>query len=368
MLKKIKFYGGFLIIIMLVLLLFTVAGCKKDVAKSDSRSNTNTITVTDMAGRTVQVPQQVNKVVGMGAGGLRFIVYLDAADKVVAVEDMEKTNLVRPYNFAHRELADLPSIGKAAQGDPELLMAQQPDVIIWNITDSDDIKPIEDMHVKTNIPVVVIQSQLTLSKSKNEIYESLRLTGKVLGKEEQAEKLIKYTDGMIKDLDGRTCDIPETSKPKVYLGGKGYRGQQGLLSTCSTYSAFDFVNANNVAGELDKEQAFIDKEALLKWDPDIIFLEAMGYDLAIKDLDKPEYKSLSALKNNQIYRIFPKAMYGANFETELVLAYYIGSVLYPDHFSDVDVEKKANEIYKMFVGKPVYEDMSKEWGQLQKVK
>jgi len=369
LLKKIEVYGVYVFTLLLVLLLLTVAGCKKDVDKSDSQpSSTKTTTITDMAGRTVQVPQQVNKVVGMGAGGLRFIVYLDAADKVVAVEDSEKQVLKTPYRFAHTEFADLPSIGKAAQGDAELLMAQQPDVIIWNLASNGEVKPIEDLQEKTGIPVVVIQSHLTLSKSKDKIFECIRLTGNVLDKKDRAEKLIKDIDTVIKDLHRRTENIPEETKPKVYVGGMGYRGAQGILSTSGSYSSFSLIKAHNVAREIGKEHAFIDKEAILKWDPDIIFLEAFGYDLSIEDLSKPEYQSLKACKSKNIYRVLPNNYYGVSFATELVNAYFIGSVLYPDQFKDVNIEMKANEIYEMFVGNPVYDDMKKEWGELQKVK
>jgi iron complex transport system substrate-binding protein len=38
-------------------------------------------------------------------------------------------------------------------------------------------------------------------------------------------------------------------------------------------------------------------------------------------------------------------------------AYYIGTVLYPDEFSDVDPEKKADEIYSFLVGEPVFNQM-----------
>ena len=368
LLKKIEVYGVYVFTLLLVLLLLTVAGCKKDVAKSDSQSRSKTTTITDMAGRTVQVPQQVNKVVGMGAGGLRFIIYLDAADKVVAVEDSEKQGPKVPYRLAHTELANLSSIGKAAQGDAELLMAQRPDLIIWNLASNGEVKPIEDLQEKTGIPVVVIQSQLTLSKSKEKIFESIRLTGNVLGEKDRAEKLIKNIDTVIQDLRKRTESIPEEKKQKVYVGGMGYRGAQGILSTSGSYTPFSLIKAQNVAGELGKEHAFIDKEALLKWDPNIIFLEAFGYDLSIEDLSKPEYQSLGACKSKNIYRVFPNNYYGVNFATELVNAYFIGSVLYPEQFKDVNIEKKANEIYEMFVGKPVYDDMKKEWGELQKVK
>jgi len=48
-------------------------------------------------------------------------------------------------------------------------------------------------------------------------------------------------------------------------------------------------------------------------------------------------------------------------------AYYIGKVLYPEQFSDVDPEKKADEIFTMFVGKPVYTDLKGPLGGFEKI-
>jgi iron complex transport system substrate-binding protein len=48
----------------------------------------------------------------------------------------------------------------------------------------------------------------------------------------------------------------------------------------------------------------------------------------------------------------------------LANSYYIGKVLYPDRFADVDPEQKADEIYTMFVGKPVLSDINKNYKNL----
>ena len=47
-------------------------------------------TIKDMAGRSVTVPAKVERIVGLGPGALRLISYLQATDKVVGVEDIDK--------------------------------------------------------------------------------------------------------------------------------------------------------------------------------------------------------------------------------------------------------------------------------------
>ena len=142
----------------------------------------------------------------------------------------------------------------------------------------------------------------------------------------------------IDDLDSRTSDIAENKTPRVYVGGIGYYGAHGLLSTEPAYPPFLFVHANNTASEL-----------------------------VINDLEEDKYQDLSAVKNGKLYAVLPYNFYTTNYGTLLANAYYIGKVLYPEKFEDVDVEQKADEIYEQFVGKAVYQDMNNIFGGLKKI-
>jgi iron complex transport system substrate-binding protein len=39
-------------------------------------------------------------------------------------------------------------------------------------------------------------------------------------------------------------------------------------------------------------------------------------------------------------------------------AYYVGKVLYPDKFSDIEPDAKADEIYTFLIGEPVFDKMN----------
>ena len=41
--------------------------------------------------------------------------------------------------------------------------------------------------------------------------------------------------------------------------------------------------------------------------------------------------------------------------------YYIGVVTHPEQFKDIDIKAKAAEIYTLFVGKDVYQDLLKTY-------
>jgi iron complex transport system substrate-binding protein len=113
----------------------------------------------------------------------------------------------------------------------------------------------------------------------------------------------------------------------------------------------------------------IDREKLISWNPDILFVDSGGYQLVMDDYKKNPsfYKSLSAVKNDQVYSLISYNWYWTNIETAVADAYYAGKVIYPDKFDDIDPIKKADEIYELMVGKPLYEEMAKDFVGFKKL-
>jgi iron complex transport system substrate-binding protein len=333
--------------------------------------SSNGVTITDSLGRTVTVPENAKKFAAIGPGCLRLYCYVGDTSKLVGIENVEKTWVDyagRPYMLANQNLLNLTIVGEGGPGvtpDAEKLISLGPDVIftMYNL----DISTVDDLQKKTGKPVVA------LSYGKEEIfdetaYNSLRLIGQVTGREERAQELINYSEGLKADLGARTKNVPDKDKPTVYLGAVGYYGIKGIQSTAGNYSLFKAVNARNVIDEDSANSgitgyASIDKEYLLKLDPDIIIIDSGGLGLVQEDYEKsPEfYQNLSAFKKGRVYMQLPYNYYYTNIETALANAYYIGKVLYPEKFSDVDVRTKYNEISTKFLGKAVYDDVAKTY-------
>lgn len=343
-----------------VLLLLTVpmAGCIDHEPSSEG----STTKVTDMFGRMVKVPTTVKRVVGVGAGALRLLVYLECTEKVVGVEEIELDG-GKPYNFAHPDLAKLPQIGPMHGGDAELIAGQDPDVIFWTYTTEKDA---EDLQRKTGAPVVAIDYG-DLGSGRDRFYGALDLVAEVMGKAKRAEELRTYIDGLIADLDERTKDIPNAERPATYVGGIGYYGVHGILSTEPAYTPLALVNGRNVAEGLGFDHAFVDKEKILDWDPEVILADEGGLWLITEDLKDPAYADIQAIRDNSVFGVMPYNYYSTNYGTVLANAYYIGAILFPDRFTDVDPVARADEIYTELVGDAVYGDMESMYGGLMKV-
>lgn len=336
------------------------------------------ITLTDGFGREVTIPENAERVVCSGAGCLRYLVYLQAEDYVVGVDSMEiKKNEIegRPYVLANPQLKDHPLIGEAkGKDDPEKIIELNPQVILKSSTIGQASAPTaaeaDALQDKTGIPVVSFPyGSLNNEEQKAEIYSSLRIMGEAVGKQERAEEVIAYIEATMKDLENRTADIPESERKTVYIGGVSMSGAHGIISTEPAYPPFLWVNAKNAAAGMGTDHADIAKEALVDWDPEYIFIDVgtlqLGNEGAIGELkNDTSLAGLSAVKNGRVYGVIPYNFYSTNYESVLANAYFVGKVLYPDRFEDIDPEAKADEIYTFFVGKPVFSDLNGQYSNL----
>ncbi|GBC63612.1 iron ABC transporter substrate-binding protein [Desulfonema ishimotonii] len=330
------------------------------------------IHITDMAGRAVVVPSDPDRIICLGPGTLRLIVYLQAKDKVVGVEDMEKrTPDGRPYRMANPELGRLPRIGPGGPAsinkkpDLEAVLNVSPQVIFVTYMEPANADEIQKI---LGIPVVVL-TYGEFATFDEAVYDSLRLAGKILSREKRADAVVEYIEALRSDLGQRTGSIPESRKPGVYVGGIGYRGAHGIESTEKNYIPLKWAGARNLsegAAARSGSHLFMDKEMLLRLDPDVIFIDGGGLALVKADYrKKPEYyNGLKAVKAHQVYALLPFNWYVTNIGTAMADAFAIGKILYPDRFTDTDPGKKADEIYTFLVGRPVYSGIQAIFGKI----
>ncbi len=349
-----------------------LAVCAVFLGVSAACAASRTVTVTDMAGRQVAVPFDPDRIVCIGPGTLRLIVYLQAESKVVGVENMEKMNpRGRPYWIAHPELSKLPRCGPGGpvsinkKPDLEAVLSVRPQVIFVTYMD----RPLADKVQGTlGLPLVAL-SYGELATFDEAVYDALRIAGRILNREKRANDVVTYIETLRKDLRTRTMEISQSSRPSVYAGGIGYRGLHGIESTEQHYIPFTWVNANNVADRAKTGpggHVFMDKETLLQLNPDMIFIDGAGLTLVMEDLQRHAeyYRALKAFSSRHVYTLLPFNLYTTNIDTALADAYAVGKILYPDRFEDINPEHRADGIYTFLVGRPVYQEMRKDYGAI----
>ena len=331
----------------------TEAAARETTAASEEAG---TRTVTDMAGRQVEIPAEVTRIATLESTA-RVVTYAGAADRIVGLSDMEKEGAAgMPYAYVnHERFADLAGVqpgGPSGEYYDEALAALAPDLIF---TIYGDMDALNTMQQKLGIPVIALAFQGVFSDS---LYEAIQLVGEVMGTQEHADDVVDHMKAWQKDLNDRTKDIPDDQKPTVYAGAVSFRGGHGIEGTIANYPPFQAINAVNVVDETgEKGAVLIDKEKLVVWDPDILFLTPGNMHFVNDDykLNPDLYNNLSAVKNGKVYSQVSYNYFYTNVELAIADAYYAGSVIYPEQFADVDFAAKAEEIFTVMLGQPYLE-------------
>ena len=141
-----------------------------------------------------------------------------------------------------------------------------------------------------------------------------------------------------------------------------------MTYTQPLYPPFDVTGADNVASVVSEDlkrkkgaaRTTVDPEQLIEWDPSYLFVDlgTESYD----DLENEEYQSITAIENGDVYGVPPTRDYSINFGTVLANAYYVGTVLFPEAYGDVDPKATADDVYETFVGAPVYAEVAEAYG------
>lgn len=341
------------------------AGC---VTTDSPQSGEGMVTITDAFGREVTIPENPEKIAVVGSGSMRYFMYLGLDTDMFVAVDAQDGRLYsysfeqRPYALAHPELKEKQEVGPTkGVVDNEKLLMSGAEILFMGGATSSNAEVANEIQEKTGVPVVMFYVGNYVTDSE-EIQDSLLMLGEILGKEQRAKDLIAYFDAVEDDLQKRVKGL--SADETVYVGGVAYNGVHGLDGTDPTYYPFAVLNLKNAASEVSSVSqtgyAQISKEKLLEWDPDFIIVDLATLTAAeggalVELKNDPSYKELTAVKNNMVYTVNPHTAMNVNHETTLANAYFIGKLLYPEQFEDIDPVKKADEIYSFVVGEPVFE-------------
>lgn len=346
----------YLALVLALVCLF--AGCAKKIETRNQAAKEKTIT--DILGRQVTIPTKIETVASIN-GAARMLTYARVTDKLVGVTDMDKRGVPgMPYSYVNKEkFQTLASVGKGGSNDTayiEKIAEVSPDVIF---AFTNNIDTVNDVQNKTRIPVVALYASDMFAE---DFFETLLLIGSVMGNEAECKKTVAAIKGWKEDLHNRTKDIPEYKKPSVYSGAVSFRGGHGIEGTCGEYPPFTAINAKHVVDSTGKKGAMlIDLEKITEWDPDIIFLNPSNMNLVNEDYKKNKnfYENLSAVKSKKVYSQVAYNYNWTNIEIAIADAYYAGCIIYPEQFSDIDFNTKAEEIFTLLLGQRYLEVLDK---------
>ena len=205
-------------------------------------------------------------------------------------------------------------------------------------------------------------------EARETMFDTWRLVGDVLGREDRAESVIAFVRETVADLQERAEAIPADEKERAYVGAISYKGAHGITTTRKRFAPFRWTGVENVARGIDTDapSVQVSDEQLLAWDPETVFVSAGNLGRAREDArSNAEYGSIEAVETDETYSLLPHANYHHNYGSILANAYFVGKTVYPDEFEDVSIPTKAGEIFETLLGAPLYDDLREEYEAFQ---
>lgn len=330
----------------------------------------NAKTVTDVLGRQVEVPDNPQKVLlGFYFEDFFSIVGPDAFERVVAISKdawYGWRNLQwQAYTTTTPRIEELADVGEVDAGtfSLEAALASGADVAIlaaWQFNALGDA--VQTMEA-AGIPVVVADyNAQTVEKH----VASTLLIGEVMGTEDRAKKLAAEYEAAVADVKARVAAAGTPAK-RVYveLGNRGpdvFGNSYGELMWGGMVIA---AGGENIAKDQVAKWAPLNPEYVIAQNPEVIFIAGSGWvgrdqavhmgpgvDPAVSHerirpyLDRPGWADLQAVKDGQVHGLYHG---GARTLYDYAYLQYIGKVLYPDAFADIDPQQTLDRYFEEYL-------------------
>ena len=350
---------SYAVLIMLFSILAILPATADDGIKEKILSKTeDSITVVDEIGRTVTVNLPIEKIISTDYRQMEVLLALGAKDMIVGVDSNFHKQM--PY-FGLKDVAEAGIHAKEV--NYEQVLALQPDLVI--VPTRQGASADEISKKLQGVPVLA----LSLS-SRDHILSETQIMGALLGKENEANKLISWTEKYDKIVDDRTKDLKPQDIPTFfyeYMSDLQKKWWAIAPNNPSAGRAAEGCGGRNIATDLKLNETTTTVEVGAEWvlsnDPDYIFMDFMGGDLSgpgktedgvknnldrlIDERASEGFLNFTAVKNDHVYVLNRDFISGPRWVIGHVC---IAKWLHPDLFGDLSPDEMNREYLEEFQG------------------
>lgn len=304
-------------------------------ALSAAALHAETIAYRDKLGRTVAIPLPVRRAVLFETYELAAA--LGVWDRVAGISRYAYENdlmkAVRP-GIAKA----IPNAGSGADMNIETLLKLRPDLVITWAFKPDAVRFMEGRGLK----VIALYPE-----SIPELYEVMRLQGKLFEKGKKVEQSIAGMEKIFSLIGKRTAGIPKEKRTRViWLGGKPttVAGNAGISN-----DLIGRMNGVNPASAIKDRNADVSMERIIAWNPQVIFIWGSAKYGPEDLLSSPQWRHVDAVRHGRVY----KAPNWSTWSPRLALiSLWMATKTYPACFKDVSFDKTADAFYRRTYGIP----------------
>ena len=328
------------IVIMAIVILMAVISVAFYIQNAPpAEAGITTRTITDMGGNQVQIPAVVKSAVITCCGGASHeFAVLGAQDLIIG---QPKKCISDNLLVIMPEFADTPDVGSFDNVNVEDILRLNPDIVVGSVTAKEGNGRIK----ATGIPVVEV---LTGKATLETLPKEFEMVGIILGREEQANKLVSYWDEKLALVKDRTSHVPENERKKVYymLGGTLHTNGRSSWG----HSFVTAAGGINVAESIDAKRDIVIEE-LLNWNPGVIITSSNEgvYITADEVKNNAQLSDILAVKDNKIYECPIGTFWWDRPSPESPLGIlWLAKALYPEEFADISIEDETRSFFNEY--------------------
>jgi iron complex transport system substrate-binding protein len=342
--------GRTIIIAVLISMLPLAAACRSLRAAEEEPlpPTPRTITITDSAGREVELPLPLERVVVLNPRAAEVVHALGASDRVVAVSDVTARNRSLPGLYGKMVVVQ----GHGEPNYEEIVQLRPHLVITWGTHPRVDVNAIAATLAPAGIPVVGIDAWRL-----DTLFADIRILGELFTKETAAIQLLDFLQAQLDLLRGRTAGLTARDKVRVYAE---HHAKEFFAVGPGTdwHRIIEEAGGVNVFADVGRPAVDVDPELVIRRNPQVILKQwgQIGFGTAAIDpireqlkgfIARPGWENLEAVRDGRVYLVSMDLAFGP---PAIIFMLYAGRILQPALFADVDPEYLLREYFRRFHG------------------
>ena len=356
--KKNKFLKLFVLVMVLAMSMMAFASCGGSGEEAEETAETpDTIMIEDHAGRHVDVPADIQRIVVCDILPLPSVltVFFDSADKIVG---MSAPSMTAAQNGLLGQL--YPEILNAETGfidgtdvNMEELAKLEPDVVFYSASSAE----LGEQLANAGFAAVAISVNKWDYNCIETLNNWIALLSQMFPDSDKAAIVEKKSNEIYDMVQERVKDIPDEERANAFFLFQ-YSDTTLLTSGQQFFGQWwaDAIGAKNVATELSTDNSVaVNMEQVYSWNPDLIFMTNFNAyypdDLYNNTVEGYDWSAVKAVQDKRVFKM-PLGMYrsytpGVDCPVTLL---WMAKTAYPEKFEDVDVIAEAKAYYKEVFG------------------
>ena len=259
--------------LMIVLGTLGLISCGKDSGKAE-----------EAAAETAEY----KKIVVLDPAVVEMIYLLNAEDRIAAIAHSQTTGI-----WPEEKTKDIPDVGTLSKPSLEKIISFSPDMVILSIHSTGLAKDLEANGIKTaSFP----------ANSFDDIFNNFLEVAKMIGKEEEAQKLITEQKEKLENIKkseplNKKGAFIYSASPMMAFGDKSLPGE-----------VLKLYGVENLTDKVSGERPILTPEYIIEENPDFLLI-----GLGVNNEDEiitanPQLKDINAVKNKNILKVNSQAL------------------------------------------------------------